>query len=258
MGFRNSKRENNQTRRQTTLTGGLRNRRCFSTNTTQMKMFVLCSNWPDITMWSATVTTANLLVCIPKAHPYPGSFSCQKPPECQQISNCLNNLITVPPLLNPPVPGPVDAVRAVLAVVWGHVELLFFRQRLCLHPRCLVYRPLPDGLPWRAFTDRRQDGAPIDVQVAGVRTKLDWNTRCFDLKHGITGTLPGFRRECRHAHQKVINTRLHREHWSRPGTETWRRVLSLGPRISKKKRRTDKTWYYGLLALLRHRSEQLE
>lgn len=31
-----------------------------------MESFVLCSNWPDITMWSATVTMANLSVCIPK------------------------------------------------------------------------------------------------------------------------------------------------------------------------------------------------
>lgn len=93
-----------------------------------------------------------------------------------KVSYCLqlNNLTSSPP---PPVPGPVDAVRAVLAVVRGHVQLLFFRQRLCLHPRCLVHRPLPDGIPRRALADRRQDGASVDVRVAGTRTKLDPNTR---------------------------------------------------------------------------------
>lgn len=92
-------------------------------------------------------------------------------PQAFWRSAIVSNLMTELPLLNPPVLGPVDAVRAVLAVVWGHVKLLLFRQRLCIYPRCLVHWPLPDGLPRRAFADRWQDGAPVDVRVAGMRTK---------------------------------------------------------------------------------------
>lgn len=162
-------------------------------------------------MWSATVTAANPSVYIPDKRASPRQFVLSLAVRRSAIvSNLINSASSLP---LPPVLGPVDALRAVLAVVRGHVQLLLLGQRLRLHPRRLVHRPLPDGLPRRALADRRQDGASVDGRVAGAGTKSDQNARWLRPPAWHHRKALGvFRRERRRAHQKLTNTRLHGEH----------------------------------------------
>jgi len=141
------------------------------------------------------------------------------------------------PLSLPSVLGPVDALRAVLPVVRGHVQLLLLRQRLRFYPRRLVHRPLPPGLPGRELQDRHEDGAPIDGSTLhpppSSTPRLQTRTQTH-VTHPpaaiseVRGSVPKRRRKATsivapgeahryswafiHTH---INTCMHVEHWGR-------------------------------------------
>lgn len=61
------------------------------------------------------------------------------------------------------VPGPVDPLRTVLPILWGHFQLLLVRQWFSVYPRCLVHRSVPARLSRRAFSARHEDDAKIRV-----------------------------------------------------------------------------------------------
>lgn len=62
------------------------------------------------------------------------------------------------------VPRLVDPFRTVLPVVWGHFQLMLFRQRFSVYPRCLVHRSVPARLSRRTLSSGHEDGDTIRVR----------------------------------------------------------------------------------------------
>lgn len=72
------------------------------------------------------------------------------------------------------VPRPVNPFRTILPILWGHFQLLLFRQWFSVYPRCLVHRSMPAWLSRRAFSARHEDDTTIDrssrTPVCGYRS----------------------------------------------------------------------------------------
>lgn len=72
------------------------------------------------------------------------------------------------------VPGPIHPFRTVLPILWGHLQLLLFRQWFSVYPWCYVNCPMPPWLPRCALSDGPQDDDAIGI--------FGWGHKLVDIR----------------------------------------------------------------------------